>query len=252
MEKLIINTAFILGFAGSLHCFSMCGPISLLLPINRKKIIKMIFQNIIYQLGRILSYTILGLFFGIIGHSFSLIGLHKIISIFLGLNILLYVFFYKKIFYIKFLNQYLIKIINIFQSYIVYFIKKNNFFSLFIVGLLNGLLPCGLLYIAIFTSISMGNILYGGLFMLYFGIGTIPIMFITTIIGNYIKYFIKNNITKIIIPITLSFVGILLFLRGFGLDIKYLSPSNRSFDLKKYKINIYKKTHLKEYNSNCH
>lgn len=251
MEKLIINTAFILGFAGSLHCFSMCGPISIILPIDRNNFIKMIFQNITYQLGRILSYTILGLFFGIIGHSFSLIGIHKIISIFLGLNILIYVFFSKRIFKnIKFLNKYIIKVINIIQSYIILFIKNKKIFSLFIIGILNGFLPCGLLYIAIITSISMGNILYGALFMLYFGIGTIPIMFITAILGNYIKHYINNNITRLIIPITLSFVGILLFLRGSGLDIKYLSPSNKSFSLKEYKINFFKKNNSKYHN--CH
>lgn len=241
MEKLIINTGFILGFAGSLHCFSMCGPISLLIPIDRQKNIKMILQNITYQLGRVFSYTILGLFFGIIGHSVSLIGLHKILSIGIGINILIYVFFSKKILNnVIYINKYIIKIINIIQSYIVLFIRNKSFFSLFIVGLLNGFLPCGLLYIAIFTSISMGNVLSGVLFMLNFGIGTIPIMFTTAIVGNYIKYFIKNNITRFIIPITLCFVGILLFLRGSGLNIKYLSPSNKVFALKEYKINLLK------------
>lgn len=235
MEQFIINTAFILGFAGSLHCVSMCGPIALLISLDKKNVLKMIFQNMIYQLGRIISYTILGLFFGIIGHSFSLIGLHKIISIFFGLNILISVCLSKTI-HIQFINKYIIKFINRIQSNIILFINKKNLFYLFIVGLLNGFLPCGLLYIAIVTSITMGNLLYGGVFMFYFGIGTIPIMFIIIIIGNYIKYYINNF--KYILPIILSFIGILLILRGSGLDIKYISPSNISFSLEQKKINF--------------
>lgn len=250
MEKFIINTALILGFAGSLHCVSMCGPIALLISLDKNNVLKMIFQNMIYQLGRIVSYTILGLFFGIIGHSFSLIGLHKIISIFFGLNILISVFFSKKI-HIHFLNKYIIKVITRIQSYIILFIKKQNFFYLFIVGVLNGFLPCGLLYIAIVTSITMGNLLYGGVFMFYFGIGTIPIMFITIIIGNYIKYYI-NNIIKYILPIILSFIGMLLILRGSGLDIKYISPSNISFSLEQKKINFSHNSHLKLSHNHCH
>lgn len=246
MEKIFISTAFFLGFAGSLHCFSMCSPISIIMLTEKKISFKILLNNLLYQIGRLTSYIILGILFSFLGKSFSLIGLHKIISLLLGLFIILYIFYFKLYINIRFINIFYIKFINFFQKKLICFLKKKNLFSAFLIGILNGLLPCGLLYLAITTSISMGDIINGIYFMLFFGIGTIPIMLTSLLLGNIIKInLINNNFIKYITPILLFFMSILLFLRGLGLGIPYISPlDNDLIPAKNLRININ--------NYNCH
>lgn len=243
METLIIYTAFLLGFSGSLHCFGMCGPIAFSIIIDRKHYLKMFFQNIIYQFGRIVSYTILGILFGIIGYGFSLAGFHKILSFSLGLGMIISILISKKkLKKFKFLINYtpLLSKIKVILSD---FIKKKTFYTLFITGILNGLLPCGLVYIAVTTAMSTGKVVLSGLFMLYFGIGTIPLMFTTMILGNFINFHIKNKILKTT-QIIIFFIGFLLILRSLELNIKYISPIGENLYPKKgekekmYKIKL--------------
>ncbi|XOD68037.1 MAG: sulfite exporter TauE/SafE family protein [Flavobacteriales bacterium Tduv] len=225
METLIIGTAFLLGFSGSLHCFGMCGPIAFTIAVDRNNHLKRLFQNITYQLGRVISYTSLGLFFGIIGYGFSLAGFHKILSILLGLGMMASVFFSKKkLNKIKPLRSYTFWLGRV-QSALGGFIRKKNFSALFITGFLNGLLPCGLVYASVNAAMSMGNIFSSGLFMLYFGMGTVPLMFITVIMGNFISLRIRNKILRVA-PVIVFFVGFLLIFRSLGLGIPYISPVN--------------------------
>lgn len=227
METLIIGTAFFLGFAGSLHCFGMCGPIAFAIAVDRNNYLKMISQNITYQFGRIISYTALGIFFGMIGYGFSLAGFHKILSLLLGLGMMTSVFFSKKrLNRFRPLRPYKLWLGRL-QSALGGFIRKKTFSALFITGLLNGLLPCGLVYTAVTAAISMGNTLSGGLFMLYFGMGTVPLMFVTVMIGNFISLRIRNKMLRVN-SLMVFFLGFLLVLRTLSLGIAYLSPLNEA------------------------
>ncbi|BAO66317.1 sulfite exporter TauE/SafE family protein [Candidatus Karelsulcia muelleri] len=212
MEKLnYITIGFILGLISSIHCFSMCGPITFFFSLERENKIKMLIKNLLYQIGRIISYILLGFIFGIIGYEFALAGFQKKLSLFLGGN-LICSFFFKKKYNIYF---FLKKIISL-----IFFFKKKSFF---IIGILNGLLPCSIVYIAISIAISIGNIFWGVMFMFYFGLGTVPMMFTTFSIGKYINFNIKNILLNNITILTLI-IGILLLIRGLGLGLPYVSP----------------------------
>lgn len=220
MENLIFVPSFFLGFAGSLHCFGMCGPIAFSIIMNNDKKFKIKYYNIYYQLGRIFSYTFLGFIFGIMGYGFSIVGIQKIISITLGINMIFSVFLPKNFFFSnKKLNYY-----NDLLKKISFFIKKRNFYYFFLTGIFNGFLPCGLVYTGLTVAMSSCHILSGAFFMLCFGLGTLPLMFFTVFLGNFIRFYIQKNILYFI-PITLFIVGVILIFRGSGLGIPYLSPS---------------------------
>jgi sulfite exporter TauE/SafE len=87
---MIFGAAFLLGFLGSMHCVGMCGPIVLAIPINNKNKISPYISNILYNFGRVITYSFLGLIFGFIGQSLSIIVLQSHISITFGSLILIY------------------------------------------------------------------------------------------------------------------------------------------------------------------
>ncbi|XCI74545.1 MAG: sulfite exporter TauE/SafE family protein [Flavobacteriales bacterium] len=225
METLIVSTAFLLGIAGSLHCFGMCGPIAFAITIDRHHRLKMILQNLTYQSGRVVSYMALGIFFGLIGYGCSLAGFQKTLSLLLGISIMASVFLSRKFLSkLKPFKIYTLRLVRL-RSTLGKFIIKKTFPALFITGILNGLLPCGLVYTAVTAAMSTGEASSGGLFMLYFGLGTVPLMFVTVMMGNFISLHLRNKIFKMI-SVMVFFVGILLVLRSLGLGIPYVSPTN--------------------------
>ena len=102
--------------------------------------------------------------------------------------------------------------------------RTHKFSSLFSIGLLNGLLPCGLIYLAITSSFITGTSLKGGLFMLFFGLGTLPMMLAAVFFGNYMNQQLRTRLRKSV-PLFLFVMAALLILRGMGLGIPYISPA---------------------------
>jgi sulfite exporter TauE/SafE len=88
---------------------------------------------------------------------------------------------------------------------------------------LNGLLPCGLVYVAIAGAISSGDAISGMLFMILFGLGTFPAMFAATIFGRFINLNIRKKINQAI-PALAVVLAVLFILRGLSLGIPYISP----------------------------
>ena len=178
----IIGSALVMGMAGSLHCVGMCGPLALSLPVSHSHNFSRITGGTIYNTGRILSYTFLGLILGSIGKLVIATQWQNSLSIALGIIILLYLFVPKKYFYFNsstifnkpfiFIKQ---QLGNLFHS------KKTS--SLFLIGILNGFLPCGLVYLALSSSAITANTFHGGMFMFFFGMGTFPAMFAIVVIG---------------------------------------------------------------------
>jgi len=216
-------TAFTIGLVGSFHCIGMCGPIAFALPSKSKAAHHKVISGVVYNVGRITTYVIFGLLFGIIGQGISTAGSQQTISIILGVVFILSVIVPKSMlnkinptgtigFYISRVKNSLGKLL-----------RSSSISNLVLIGLLNGLLPCGLVYAAIGGSIATGNAADGAFFMMAFGLGTLPMMFSAVLISNFISINFRNRIKRII-PVFIVLMGCLFILRGLNLGLPYLSP----------------------------
>ncbi|WGS82784.1 MAG: sulfite exporter TauE/SafE family protein [Candidatus Karelsulcia muelleri] len=195
-----ISIGFLFGIMSSLHCLSMCGTLTFVW-------LKKNFKNFPYQIGRMISYILLGYIFGTIGSRLNLIGYQKKTSLFLGGNIIFSSLIKRNHLIIKNPLYFLLKKL---------IFLKQNFFLL--KGLLNGFLPCSIVYIAISIAISIGNSLLGVMFMFYFGLGTVPMMFTLFSIKNLLIFnFFKKKILLNNITLLKRIMGFLLLIRGLGI-----------------------------------
>ena len=225
----IILTGFVLGLITSLHCVGMCGPIALALPFSANSKTKKIFSGIIYNLGRTLTYVIAGVVFGIAGQGFNMLGFQQWISIISGTIIILFAIIplmfnasiearISKYSFVRFVR-------NSFQKVF----SKGTIGSLFVIGLLNGLLPCGPLYAALVAAIGTGSVVLSALFMLLFGLGTIPMLFVVYMAGGFMNHTIRKK-AKGILSITMVILGLLFILRGADLGIPFISPEKEKIE----------------------
>lgn len=225
MELSLYITALLLGFTTGFHCIGMCGPIALSLGLSKKQATNYYAQNLLYQLGRVFTYTFMGLALGLLGKSFQLIGLQSYLSVFSGIVLMMMAFFSfgGKDFatHLKPLSKILFQL----KLKLGKFMQKTDYSSRFITGILNGFLPCGMVYVALTASLGANGILKSTLFMTFFGLGTLPFMFAIVLIGNVINQGLRNRMMKII-PVFMFLIGVFFVLRGLNLDIPYLSPSH--------------------------
>ncbi|OEJ99121.1 hypothetical protein A8C32_08070 [Flavivirga aquatica] len=220
----MLYSALIFGLLGSFHCVGMCGPIAFLLPVDRKNPKKRFFQLLSYHIGRVFMYAILGLIFGLVGKSLNLFGVQQQLSIGIGILMITIILIPSKLFNRYNFSKPIYKVVSKIKNGIGNKLKNKNSRTFFTIGYLNGLLPCGLVYMAIFGAIATGNALQGSLYMLIFGSGTIPLMTTAIYLGNFLTGKVKQRILKII-PVFVFIVGLLFILRGLGLGIPYVSPS---------------------------
>jgi sulfite exporter TauE/SafE len=218
----LIGTAFIMGMAGSLHCVGMCGPLALALPINHSDNLSRFTGGALYNAGRIVSYSVLGFIFGSIGKLLVASHWQSRLSLVLGIVILIYLLIPKRYFHFTkptvFNKPFIalrIQLGKLFQS--------RNLSSLFFIGILNGLLPCGLVYLALTSSVISESSINGALFMSFFGLGTFPAMMATILLGNYLNQQVRLRISKAL-PVFLFLMAVLLVLRGLELGIPFVSP----------------------------
>jgi sulfite exporter TauE/SafE len=222
----MIWTAFLLGFLGSFHCLGMCGPIAL--AVSAKDNSRFLRNKIIYNLGRTVTYSILGAVIGLIGFSLALAGIQQWVSIGMGALILVMAFFYKS-------SERLITQsglyggVNKLKSKLGYFLKKGGTPAFFASGLLNGLLPCGMVYIALIASLALQSPLNGAMYMFFFGLGTTPMLVMVMISGKILSLSIRTKLTNAL-PYFAMFIGILFIVRGLGLGINYISPKLPEFN----------------------
>lgn len=215
--------AISLGLLGSLHCVGMCGPISLSLPVHGRSQASRFVAILVYNFGRILTYSVLGALFGSLGQGFAIFGLQQAISIALGVIILLAVLLPQGMLSQFSFTSKLNGLFNKVKNSLSDLFKNRSTKALFFIGLLNGLLPCGLIYMAITGALASGSILNGALFMALFGAGTIPAMFSVAWFSNLISVKFRLTITKAM-PYVVSIMAVLLILRGMNLGIPYISP----------------------------
>jgi uncharacterized protein len=212
----MVYSAFILGLISSLHCVGMCGPIALMLPYTEGVRMRILKETMTYNLGRVLTYSILGLLFGYLGKGLALVGLQQSLSIFFGLIfivIALLSIFYKKnlLLNIEKITVLSVPIKNIFSR----FIKNKN--AHFVLGMANGLLPCGIVWWALAASMLTFNPVYSAQYMLFFGLGTMPLMMATVLVSKVInKSFVRQLYGYI--PVYQLILGVFFIWRAYSVD----------------------------------
>ncbi len=223
----MLYSAFIFGLISSLHCIGMCGPIAMMLPVDRTNPAKKTTQIITYHLGRLTAYASIGFVFGMLGQGLFIAGIQQQLSIFIGIAMILIVLTPEKVFANYNFSKPIFKLISKVKIALGNQFKNKSYKSLFTIGLLNGFLPCGMVYVALFGAIAMQSISFGVLYMALFGLGTVPLMSSVVYLNSFLTLSIRNKIQKII-PYAAVCIGILFILRGLGLDIPYVSPGNLS------------------------
>jgi sulfite exporter TauE/SafE len=219
MEFLI--AAITLGVLGSFHCVGMCGPIALALPVHHLSNSGKISGLLLYHIGRALTYSLFGAFFGVLGMGVVIAGYQQALSIALGVIILLGLFLPSSRFSRFFSAPFAGVTFKIKSAFSALF-KKRSHTALFATGMLNGLLPCGLVYMALAGATATGDVTKGALFMAVFGLGTLPAMFSVTFFSGISSSF-RTKIRKYV-PMVAGVMAFLLILRGLGLGIPYISP----------------------------
>lgn len=233
----MLYSALIFGLISSLHCIGMCGPIAMMLPVDRSNPTKKVIQIMLYHLGRLSAYASLGLIFGILGKGFYMAGIQQHLSIIVGILMIVIVLIPERVFMKYNFSKPVYKLISNVKTSLGNQFKRKSPDALFTIGLLNGFLPCGLVYAALFGAIAMQNVTLGVTYMLLYGLGTIPMMSTVVYISNFLSIPMRSKMQKII-PVVTVIIGTLFILRGLGLDIAYLSPSN---------MNLFVQA-----NANCH
>jgi sulfite exporter TauE/SafE len=216
-------TAITLGLLGSFHCIGMCGPIALALPVHHYSPFKKYTGIALYNAGRMVTYGFLGLLFGLLGQSFFIGGFQQVVSLAIGILLLLSVILPRLAIFNSGNTAFFYSFVGTVKNSLGKLFNKKGISVLFLIGALNGLLPCGLVYLGIAGAIASGDYLKGTGFMLYFGLGTAPIMFIVPLLGQFVSLRYRNTIRKTI-PVIVSLMGIMLIVRGLNLGIPYLSP----------------------------
>lgn len=217
----MLYTAFILGLVGSLHCVGMCGPLTLLLPKETKSKVRFLAGRTVYNLGRISTYGLLGILIGFVGEQVSVFISQKWVSVGFGILIISGVVIYK------FFNQslgfvYVNSRLNNWVSNLFRKTGKRPFFlAQYAFGLANGLLPCGMVYAALAGAFLQVQVWQGGVYMVLFGLGTLPLMLLASVGFG----FVRNNrffSFQRIVPLSYLLIGIALIFRGISGELPAL------------------------------
>lgn len=223
----MLYTAFFFGLISSFHCIGMCGPIAMMLPVERNNPTKKVTQIFTYHIGRLTAYGTIGLIFGLVGKGFFMAGIQQNLSICIGVAMIAVILIPEKTFAKYNFSKPVFVLILKMKTTLGSQFRNKSYKSLFTIGILNGFLPCGMVYVALFGAIAMQNAGFGVLYMVLFGLGTVPMMSSVIYINSYLTLSIRNKIQKVI-PYVAVLIGVLFILRGLGLGIPYVSPSNTS------------------------
>ncbi|SHJ43808.1 hypothetical protein SAMN04488028_101115 [Reichenbachiella agariperforans] len=215
-------SALILGFLGSMHCVIMCGPIALTLK-SQNSLNRFVTSRLLYNLGRISTYSLLGVVFGLLGQGLVLATYQQFISILLGaMMLLLAIALYKRMDATG-LGRPLSRLTQWFRRIFGQAMKGHQLLSSYLTGLINGFLPCGLVYAALVGALATGALTKGAWYMMIFGLGTFPAMLIVSLTGQLIAHRITPQVHKLSAGFVML-LGCILILRGMELSVPYLSP----------------------------
>jgi len=211
-----------LGLLGSLHCVGMCGPLALSLPVQHLNRQQQVISMVAYNAGRVITYSFIGLLLGLAGRSIYLAGVQQWFSIVLGTAILFFsvrLLFFKKTTQPAWLQAFYFRV----QALMSRFLRPRRPAGYLLPGIVNGFLPCGMVYLALAGALSASRIEYSILFMFFFGAGTMPGMLMMGLLGWRIKLSVRRQWKKIMPFFIIGMAG-LLILRGLNLGIPFISP----------------------------
>ena len=218
----VIITGFVLGLISSFHCVGMCGPLALSLPVHHLVKLRQTAAIFLYNIGRVVSYSLIGVLFGLVGRTIYLAGFQQWFSIVLGIAMLLIsiqYFFGGNALHPKWMNGLHRSI----QQLMMRVLKSKNMFGYLLLGMANGLLPCGMVYLAIAGALTTNELIKSVLFMSFFGFGTLPAMFILGFLGVKVNLVTRQHIKKMM-PYIAVVMAVILILRGLNLGIPFISP----------------------------
>lgn len=221
---MILWSAFMIGLVGSLHCVGMCGPIAMALPHQGSYRWVATSRLLLYHLGRISTYALLGVLIGFFGKGLFLAGMQMYVSIALGLLLLLVALFSinveSQLIRIGFMRRFQAGV----RQKMGRLLNSQHPGALYGLGMLNGLLPCGLVYMAIVGAVATGSIWHGSAYMALFGAGTLPLMLATSLAGQFIDVKWRNRLRRLT-PVFLVLFAVLFISRGMQFEL----PSDMRF-----------------------
>lgn len=211
--------AFFIGLFGSLHCIGMCGPLAFAVPAMGSNKLLLVWNKLVYQLGRVISYTLLGLLIGLIGRQLWLLGLQRTVSILSGLFIL----FAGLTSILKLrTSRGNVTTPGFFNRAMVYALRQR--WGHLLVGILNGFLPCGFVYLALTGALNTHSAVSSAVYMFWFGVGTVPLMLVAAVGSGFLTASLRRQLNRLV-PYFMLLLGVWFVLRGLELDIPYLSPA---------------------------
>jgi len=187
--------------------------------MDRTSILKQLIGVLQYNLGRIVTYGLLGLLTGFIGLSIATLGLLQWASMVIGFSMIIYG-------WRKQLGKWIPKLdgFHFIPSNSMKFILKNTGrWRLVLLGALNGILPCGMVYLGLINAMLSPTPVIGMFAMIAFGVGTLPVMITIVFMANSISNQVRRRFS-VAVPYVLTILGFLIVLRGANLGIPYLSP----------------------------
>lgn len=216
-------TAIAMGLVANLHCLGMCGPIALAVPVRNNSSSGRWKSVLIYNSGRIAMYALLGAIMGFFGEGIHLIGMQQLASVTFGIMIIIIGLVPVASKWVFKANGNLFSSIAGLKSTFGNLLRKRSYGAIFGIGVLNGILPCGMVYLALVGAVASGAVIHGALFMSLFGVGTLPVMLTLPVFGSLLSPSVRGKFRKILPVVTLCF-GLLLIARGSNLGIPYVSP----------------------------
>ncbi|RZM21603.1 MAG: sulfite exporter TauE/SafE family protein [Pedobacter sp.] len=211
--------AFLIGLLGSVHCVAMCGPLAFAVPVQQLGWLPLLWNKLVYQLGRIISYCLLGSIVGLVGAQIWQAGFQQGLSILSGILIIMAAC--SRLFKLRILKGQGFRSLEFFNRVFGYALKHKA--NHLIVGMINGFLPCGFVYLALAGALNTKTMFDGVSYMFWFGLGTVPMMLIATVAIGFVSLRIRQKLNSMM-PYAMLLLGIWFIFRGMEFNIPFLSP----------------------------
>lgn len=220
-------SAITLGLLSSLHCAGMCGPIAMMLPADNRTLSTAVRGRLVYNIGRVATYLLIGVIAGFLGFAIAIQGFQRELSMMAGLVILisLLISFNNKgkLFFYRWSQVIATPI----RKPLKKLFASKNISALFLIGVLNGLLPCGFVYVSAACATATGSIYTASLFMLLFGVGTFPVMMAISLLSQFTGTRFRKVYARVS-PIAMALLALMLVARGAFISLPQNLTSNTS------------------------